>query len=197
MAPLVFSNWWAAGLAAALFVYLLSIELGTSRNASRSEDGSSLELETTTGKLVDIATAIAMLGGLASALWWHQSVVDPRLGPFVAGLVCMASGGVLSISARRHLGRFHRDDLTHHDDHELISSGPYSRIRHPLYTATILAFLGIGLTLGTWVSIGLVALPFAALLYRIRVEEALLGRALGQTYGTYAKGRARLIPGVW
>lgn len=107
------------------------------------------------------------------------------------------SVGGLSKYARHHLGRFHQDDLTYHIDHELIDTGPYRYVRHPLYVATICAFLGVGLCLGTWLSLALVSLPVAGLIHRIRVEEALLVRALGPRYLRYADRTSRLVPRVW
>lgn len=197
MEPLVWSSWFATSAAAFLFILSLSVELRTSRIASRTEQGSPVEVEKRTGLICDAAFAICMVGGLASSIWMHGTTISPRTLVFFLGLLAMTSGLALSASARHHLGRFHRDHLTHHTDHELIQTGPYQWVRHPLYTSTILAMTGIGLTLGTWVSVGLIVLPIAALIYRIQVEEHLLRRALGQQYEDYAKSVSRLIPHIW
>ncbi len=123
MRPLVWSSWVAALVAVLPFLWLLSIELGTSRRASRKPDPGDLELETRTGKLVDLGAGIAMVGGLASSLWLPSTVIEPRLLVFIIGVALMTGALILSASARRHLGRFHRDDLTHHPDHELVDTG--------------------------------------------------------------------------
>ena len=104
---------------------------------------------------------------------------------------------MLSASARRHLGRFHRDALTVHADHQLVETGPYRRVRHPLYTATIGVFVGIGAVLGNWISLALAGLPTLALIRRIHVEEDMLVKALGPDYLRYQERTARLVPGVW
>lgn len=197
MEPLVWSSWFATLAAAFLFLSLLSVELRTSRIASRADDDSPVEIETRTGQICDAAFALCMVGGFVSSVWVPESAISPRLPVFALGLFAMASGLVLSASARRHLGRFHRDHLTHHMDHQLVQNGPYQWVRHPLYTSTILAIAGIGLTLGTWVSIGLVVLPIIALVHRIKVEEQLLERALGQIYQDYADSVSRLVPHIW
>ncbi len=197
MRPLVWTSWVASLVAAVPFLWMLSIELGTSRRASRKPDPEDLELETRTGKLVDLGAGIAMVSGLVSSLWLPATVIEPRLLVFIIGVAFMTGALILSAWARKHLGRFHRDDLTHHPDHELVDTGPYRLVRHPLYTATSCAFLGIGFCLGTWISIGLAALPIGALIHRIRVEEQLLDRALGSQYQNYAKRTGRLIPRVW
>jgi hypothetical protein len=94
-------------------------------------------------------------------------------------------------------GRFHRDSLTVHGDHELVDTGPYRRVRHPLYTATIGVFVGVGAVLGHWLSLAFALLPLGALLHRIRVEEPMLDEALGTEYTAYRRRTSRLVPGVW
>jgi len=109
----------------------------------------------------------------------------------------LAGSALLSASARQHLGRFHRDSLTVHSDHELVDTGPYRHVRHPLYAATIGAFVGCGAVLGNWISIGLAGLPTAALIHRIGVEEDMLVDAFGSQYVRYRERTARVLPGVW
>ena len=84
-----------------------------------------------------------------------------------------------------------------HADHELIDTGPYGLIRHPLYSATIGAFAGVGAVLGNWVSLGLALVPTLALLRRIKVEEDMLLDALGPEYDEYRNRSKRLMPWVW
>ena len=82
-------------------------------------------------------------------------------------------------------------------DDELIDTGPYRLIRHPLYSATIGAFAGIGAVLGNWVSVGMALMPTLALLRRVKVEEDMLLDALGVEYDEYRNRSMRLIPWVW
>ena len=109
----------------------------------------------------------------------------------------MGGSGLLSVSARQHLGRFHRNALTIHSDHSLVESGPYQRVRHPLYAATIGVFVGIGAVLGNWFSVALAGLPTLALIRRIHIEEDMLVKALGPDYLRYQERTARLVPGMW
>jgi protein-S-isoprenylcysteine O-methyltransferase Ste14 len=81
--------------------------------------------------------------------------------------------------------------------HHVISSGPYAFVRHPMYTGTILFFVGMPLLLGSWW--GLVLSPLFALLFAVRSgieERALIASLPG--YDDYAtRVRYRLFPGVW
>ncbi len=181
--------------------WLLSIELGTSRTASRAaanETNSGEQvIDTSTSHLVDAAATAALVGGTAASLALPSGLIRARRTSFAMGLVLLCGSGVLSWFARRHLGRFHRDSLTVHADHELIDTGPYRLIRHPLYSATIAAFTGIGAVLGNWASLGLALLPTWALAHRIKVEEDMLLDALGADYAGYRNRTKRLVPWVW
>ena len=70
-------------------------------------------------------------------------------------------------------------------------------MRHPSYTGLLLIVAGLGLAAGNWLALAGVALPLAALLRRIHVEEAELTRVLGQPYRIYRAKTRGLIPGVW
>ncbi|TIV96886.1 MAG: isoprenylcysteine carboxylmethyltransferase family protein [Mesorhizobium sp.] len=80
---------------------------------------------------------------------------------------------------------------------KVITTGPYSYVRHPMYAGAILYFAGTALLLGSW--LGLVLVPVFILLLAIRtfIEEKTLRTGL-QGYDDYAANvRYRLIPMVW
>lgn len=119
-------------------------------------------------------------------------------GLFASGIVVLLVGVAIRQWSHVTLGRFHRGVVTVHDDHELITSGPYRWVRHPMYAGSAVAFVGVGLSLGTWP--GLLLTFFGTLpgmLRRIIVEERVLEDAMSQRYIAYAETRKRLIPGVW
>lgn len=100
--------------------------------------------------------------------------------------------------SHRTLGRFHQAVVTIQSDHRLITDGPYRWVRHPMYAASAVALVGVGLALGTLPGIVIVlggTLP--AIIRRIHVEERALGTSLGADFERYCARRARLIPGVW
>ena len=188
----------ATALAVVPFVWLLVIEMGTSRRVPPNKREYDIELDTSTSHLFDIFVTIAMAAAVAASLRWTRTTITPRAVALGAGVVLMSSAIALSVSARHHLGRFHRHALTSHHDHELVTSGPYRFVRHPIYSATVLAFTGIGAALGTWVGVlALVTLPTGALARRIVVEEAILRARLGDRYVAYCVDRARLVPHIW
>jgi protein-S-isoprenylcysteine O-methyltransferase Ste14 len=78
---------------------------------------------------------------------------------------------------------------------ELVRSGPYSIVRHPLYLFTLLAILGLGAQTGSLVIVGLAAVvlgwPLAAV---AREEEKVLGELFGEDHAAYVREVPALIP---
>ncbi|WP_215143523.1 methyltransferase family protein [Exiguobacterium qingdaonense] len=103
----------------------------------------------------------------------------------------------------RYWGIIHlRHQFTRHvvvrPEDELVSSGPYRYLRHPLYTGLLLITLGFSLYLLHWgVALFGSMLTSLALLYRIRIEEGMLIRHFGQSYRSWSKSRKRLFPFIY
>jgi len=79
-------------------------------------------------------------------------------------------------------------------DHRLITTGPYARIRHPLYAGMCGWFVSLSLLTANWIFVGACVLTFAGLLYRIPKEEQMLIEAFGDEYKEYMKRTGRLFP---
>jgi protein-S-isoprenylcysteine O-methyltransferase Ste14 len=99
--------------------------------------------------------------------------------------------------ARHSLARNYRALLTVVEDHEVVDHGPYRLVRHPMYLGSTMICAGVALTLGTWSGVAAWALPPAALVHRITVEERMLAAALGSRYERYASTRPRMVPAIW
>jgi protein-S-isoprenylcysteine O-methyltransferase Ste14 len=110
----------------------------------------------------------------------------------------MWAGIALRVWGVATLGRFFRRVVVVQEGHHVVTAGPYHWLRHPAYAGNLLSYLGLGVALGNWLSIGAcVAIPVVAHLPRIQVEEATLTEALGEEYRAYARRTARLIPRIW
>jgi protein-S-isoprenylcysteine O-methyltransferase Ste14 len=147
--------------------------------------------------------AAAMAGGVVAALWLARHVPSAgisggRVWPVVAGLLVMAAGLALRAWSIVTLGRFFTYAVGVQEGHRVVEDGPYRVLRHPSYTGLLMAFAGAGLALDNWLALAaIVLLPLAAVLVRIRVEEAALARRLGDAYRSYSARTRRLVPGVW
>lgn len=79
----------------------------------------------------------------------------------------------------------------------VIDTGPYALVRHPMYTSSLLLFVGTPLLLGSWRGLWISALLCLALAWRSVGEEATLRRQFGN-YDDYSRRvKYRLVPGVW
>jgi protein-S-isoprenylcysteine O-methyltransferase Ste14 len=124
-------------------------------------------------------------GGRTAAVFW-------------IGILVMLAGLGLRIWAVSTLGASFRTTVETHAGQKVIQQGPYKLIRHPSYSGILLMCLGYGLAVQSWLSLAIaVLLPLAALLYRMRVEEAALQESLGPEYVEYQRRTRRLIPWVW
>jgi protein-S-isoprenylcysteine O-methyltransferase Ste14 len=81
--------------------------------------------------------------------------------------------------------------------HQVVSTGIYRYVRHPMYSGLVLSMVGMGLWLGSYAGATASLVPTSILVIRICVEEKLLRKNLAD-YSSYASlVRFRLIPGVW
>lgn len=92
------------------------------------------------------------------------------------------------------LGRFWSATLQLRSDHELITVGPYARIRHPMYSAILGWLMSLGLVGATWTPFLFVALGTLVVLLRTRGEEKMMLEQFGDDYREYRKRTGRLLP---
>lgn len=112
--------------------------------------------------------------------------------------VALTWAGVLfSIWARAILGRNWSSSVTLKQEHELISTGPYSKVRNPIYTGMLLGGLGIVIAIGTSGAIVGYLIAFAALLRKSLIEETMLTAHFGDRYTAYRRRTKLLIPYVF
>ena len=115
----------------------------------------------------------------------------------IVALVFLGGGLFLRWVAILTLGSLFTVNVAIASDHKVFDSGLYRYVRHPSYTGLLLAFLGLGVSLNSWLGIASLMIPISiAVAYRIRVEESALRNALGAAYSDYCAQRKRLIPGL-
>ncbi len=122
----------------------------------------------------------------------------PALWPLMAaGLALEAAGLFLAVWARRHLGRNWSGAISIKVEHELIRTGPYRRLRHPIYTGLLAMYAGMALVTGEWLAAAGVLLAALAYWRKIRLEESVLDTAFGPAYHTYRGETWALVPGLF
>ena len=115
------------------------------------------------------------------------------------GLMWSAAGAALlgvliALWARFTLGRNWSGEVTLKQDHALVTSGPYAWIRHPIYTALILLFLGLALSFVTLGGIIGMALIIWSCWVKLRQEEVLMLGQFPAAYPAYMARTKRLVP---
>jgi len=115
----------------------------------------------------------------------------------LASIVTGPIAAVLSWSAVKHLGRQFRVHAGLYEDHQLVTTGPYAIVRHPIYTS-LLAILVSTLFLLTpwqWALLSL-ALFAAGTEIRVHTEDALLASRFGERFTEYRKHVWAYLPYV-
>jgi protein-S-isoprenylcysteine O-methyltransferase Ste14 len=123
-------------------------------------------------------------------------VQQTNLAYIAIGFALVLAGLSFAVWARLHIGRNWGMPMTQRQDPQLVTSGPYRFVRHPIYTGLIVALLGNVLALGQyWV----VALAIAAgyFVFSAHVEETHLAKIFPKDYPGYKKRTKMLIPFVF
>jgi protein-S-isoprenylcysteine O-methyltransferase Ste14 len=100
----------------------------------------------------------------------------------------------LAIWARYHLAEYWSARVTIKEDHQLIRTGPYTRLRHPIYTGLILATIGSAVVIGKWRCVFGACLVLAGYCVKARKEEVMLSRQFGDAFRTHQKHAGFLLP---
>lgn len=118
--------------------------------------------------------------------------VDSRIG--AAGVAVTAFGIALAIWARAHLGTNWSSAVTVKTGHELIYSGPYRMVRHPIYTGMLTGLLGSAIALGEVRGFLAVFLAILSFYLKARKEERYMTAEFGEQYQAYKTHTGMLLP---
>ncbi|GAB2744656.1 methyltransferase family protein [Kitasatospora kifunensis] len=111
------------------------------------------------------------------------------------GLALFVLGLALAVWARVHLGRNWGMPMTHKADPELVTTGPYRTVRHPIYSGILLAVIGTGVAVSVYWLV-LAVLLGGYFVYSAVMEERYLAERFPDTYPEYKRSTKMLIPFV-
>jgi protein-S-isoprenylcysteine O-methyltransferase Ste14 len=127
-------------------------------------------------------------GWLGTRLW-------PRsLAAYWIGVVVLTLGLLFAVWARVHLGRNWSGEVTVKEGHELIRTGPYAYVRHPIYTGLIAAVLGTAIASDTVRAALGVLIIATSFVFKLRREEAFMRETFPGEYQRYSAQVPGLIP---
>jgi len=116
--------------------------------------------------------------------------------PFWIGAALTACGLLFAVWARRHIGTNWSGTVTLKEDHELVTTGPYAIVRHPIYTGLLLALAGSAMARGELRGLLAVVIATLALWRKLGLEERWMREQFGARYDAYRQRVAALIPFV-
>ena len=113
------------------------------------------------------------------------------------GITADGGGVTLAIWARRILGRNWSGEITIKEDHELIRTGPYATVRHPIYSGLLAMYAGTAIVSGQMHALLGLLLGVIAYLRKTRMEERNLVDAFGPRYDVYREETWAIVPGLY
>ncbi len=115
----------------------------------------------------------------------------------IAGALVSISGVSFAIWARKTLGENWSATITLKKEHELIQSGPYKIVRHPIYTGFELMILGPAIISGELKGFIALGIVFVSHVFKIMKEEKLMRQQFPNQYVEYSKRVKRLVPFIF
>jgi protein-S-isoprenylcysteine O-methyltransferase Ste14 len=121
--------------------------------------------------------------------------VVPRnlVGPVVGAVLTWVGIG-LAIWARYHLAEYWSARVTIKEGHQLIRTGPYARLRHPIYSGLVLAALGSAVVIDRWRCVFGVCLVVIGYCFKAKTEETMLTRQFGDAFREHQEYTGFLFP---
>lgn len=113
------------------------------------------------------------------------------------GITITCAGVIIAVWARYSIGVYWSARVSLKEGHQLIRSGPYAFVRHPIYTGMFLAALGTAFVVGEWRGLVAAVLLLGAHSRKALREESLLTREFGQEYAEYRRSTGFLFPRLW
>lgn len=123
-----------------------------------------------------------------------ERVVPPSSSLAAAGLALTWIGIGLALWARWHLGANWSGRITIKEGHELIRTGPYARLRHPIYSGLDLATIGTAMAFDRWGCVIGFALVIVGYWIKARKEESMLSARFGDSFREHCRHTGFLFP---
>jgi protein-S-isoprenylcysteine O-methyltransferase Ste14 len=176
----------------AFIVYWRIKAAGAKTNQRREADASGI-LRALTFVIVIVLLSIPRI----PVPWIYRQLWPSGLWPFWIGAAVTVGGLLFAVWARHHLASNWSSAVTIKADHELITSGPYALVRHPIYTGILTGFLGTAIALSQVRGVIGFVLIFVVLWAKLRKEEEWMRSQFGETYAVYTQQTAALVPYVF
>jgi protein-S-isoprenylcysteine O-methyltransferase Ste14 len=143
---------------------------------------------------VFVTVAYLLLFVPHAAGWLGKEILPNEAWIRGLGVIVTAAGIAFAIWARVYLGGNWSSSVTVKVGHQLVRTGPYRWVRHPIYTGLILASLGTALALDEWRGFVAVPLLYIGFTIKSKIEERTMANTFGTQYEEYSRGTGGIIP---
>jgi protein-S-isoprenylcysteine O-methyltransferase Ste14 len=144
---------------------------------------------------IPVFIAFYLMFGRAGRVPWLEARLYSRTPPLdILGVALTALGVALAIWARFYLGQNWSSTVAVKVDHQLIRTGPYAWVRHPIYSGILLAMLGTAIVRREPRGFLSVAILWLAFRIKSRMEERFMLTTFGSEYENYCQSTGALIP---
>jgi protein-S-isoprenylcysteine O-methyltransferase Ste14 len=144
--------------------------------------------------IVEVLGYLLIFNGYTGIGFLGMLVLPRTFAGAILGIVFTWSGIGLAIWARHHLAENWSARVTIKEDHQLIRTGPYARLRHPIYSGLILATLGSVVAIDKWRCVLGLCLVVGGYWFKARKEEAMLSQQFGESFGEHKTLTGFLFP---
>jgi protein-S-isoprenylcysteine O-methyltransferase Ste14 len=144
--------------------------------------------------ILNVAAFWLMFAGDVSQGWLRTRLYAPEPWTQALGIALTAAGLAFAVWARAYLGRNWSGVVSVKVGHELVRSGPYRWVRHPIYSGMILAMLGTALVRHQMRGFIAVVLLYAGFTIKSRIEEQVMMATFGPEYAQYASSTGAILP---
>ena len=183
-------RWLILALWLGLAIYWAASAIGVKRNLDSRANWKEFGLRLLVGALVLLVLAVPPLRHLLGQLQADQAR-SAVLG--IIGVVLCVAGIALMVAARIHLGRNWGMPVSRKEEPELVMSGPYAHVRHPIYGGLLLAMLGTTIGASVFWAVPLVLFT-GYFIYAARREESNMLRLFPEQYAAYRRRTWMLLP---
>jgi protein-S-isoprenylcysteine O-methyltransferase Ste14 len=144
--------------------------------------------------LIEVCGFTLLFSGWASIGPLGHLVLRRTYAMAFTGVALTWLGIAITLWARHHLGQYWSARITIKVDHELIRTGPYTHLRHPIYTGLILASMGSAMAIDQWRCLLGLLLITTGYWIKARKEETMLQAQFGEAFQEHCQHTGFLLP---
>jgi protein-S-isoprenylcysteine O-methyltransferase Ste14 len=128
--------------------------------------------------------------------WLQSNILPANVFPRVLGVALTAFGLAFAVWARFSIGQNWSSAVSIKVEHQLVRTGPYAWVRHPIYSGILLMMIGTAVVVGQVRGVLATLVLWSAFWVKSRMEESFMLKTFGQDYTDYSRSTGALVPRI-